>query len=528
MFTRRQDYVDAAFWVVIPILILGAIHIGGLSGDGVAQGTQYRLHTWRLDPNHLLYEPSSAAWAALWERFAPSVATSDALKRLSIIAGALSLGLFRALVVPRITSDRARANLATLWVCAGAAFVALWLSDEPQMLQMPFLVLLAATLLFASAQPTPLRPLLVGVVGGLATLFYISDVLIVVAGVAALAWTAQRRAGGTMAAKTIAMAAVGGAVVTVPVFGGTWYFTRSPLSFLKWMTSYGGGNVATHGAAGYGVHGSIRDLASATIRAIYGAMSAFVDLSTAVDAVRRHAPVNVILPLALAAFVGGLITLIAVRCWSRSPELRPMILLATAWTAAVVVFGIAWNNADDQFYFQLAVPVGMIAATATLVRTSNVALLALCAYNLATVALPYIRYPRERYQTEIVHAMATADLTIYPGSDEVERLIVSYDGGHREGAIPVTRVASQQKPADGVRLLQDTVRSTLAHCGRVLLLGVVDGPDDVNPWKYLGSIGYARPAIERAVTSLSDTSGPSRVGPVFARWEHAPSSCSTH
>jgi hypothetical protein len=130
-----DDILDGLLWFAIPATLLWFMHVGGISGDGVAQSALYTRGAWHINPNHLLYEPIGAAWLHI-SRAVVEPYASEQLRRLSAIAGAISLALFRLFVASQVTGERARANVATAWLVAPAAVLGLWLSSETQIVQL--------------------------------------------------------------------------------------------------------------------------------------------------------------------------------------------------------------------------------------------------------------------------------------------------------------------------------------------------------------------------------------------------------
>ena len=107
-------------------------------------------------------------------------------------------------------------------------------------------------------------------------------------------------------------------------------------------------------------------MAEAATRAGYGAASALVDLQPLAAAVRdRVAP-------SAGAVLGGVACLAALAAMAsalgsclraRAPApWRRVGWLALCWLAPILAFGFLWSNSDDQFFFQLAPILGLLAA----------------------------------------------------------------------------------------------------------------------------------------------------------------------
>ena len=520
----RATITDAILWLVVPLGALWWLHVGGLSGDGVAQSSLYTRGTWAINPNHLLYEPIGSAWLSISHGLGDGVAI-DQLKRLSFLGGALTAVLFRLLVAPRIATTRSEANIATAWIMAPAAVLGLLLSDETQIIQLPSLVLMVAAIIHYAMHPTVRRAVLVGAAGAVATLFYISNALTCAAVVLVLGIVSAARGNKTDGLKAVLAAAGGGAAVLLPVTFGAWYwFTPRTISFGYWLTSYGGGRAIQTGAAGYGTQLSAKDIGTAAVRAVYGAANALVDVSGAVSSVRdtgRLGAGSLMSVIVLLVCAGLVVAMVVYAVRNTDPTTKLWLLpLVVGWTAGVVVFAIYWNNSDDQFFFQLAIPLAVTAAVALRAHRRPVllALALLVGWNGYRTAWRYITYPRDHYVAALTRESNETSLLIFPGDDEVGALLsfVPTPPGHRRLAI--TTIADRLPARKGVAALRDSVMQVLQHRGTVSVVSIIDAPADQNPWKYLRSLGYEHSTVNRTLSRSGTLCQRHTVGAWPARW----------
>jgi hypothetical protein len=117
----RRDLADALAWLLVSAILLCLIPIGWVSADGIGQGLSFAAGFHRWNPNHLLVEPLGAGWLDLFDPGSRGE-IADSLKRLSILAGALAVGLFRFGVAGRLAESRLAANWGTAWMAFGSAF----------------------------------------------------------------------------------------------------------------------------------------------------------------------------------------------------------------------------------------------------------------------------------------------------------------------------------------------------------------------------------------------------------------------
>jgi len=448
-----RDRIDALLWFAIPCLVFSLIPIGFASGDGVGHSLAFASGRWHLNPNHLLFEPLGAWWQTTLMALGYPREPFDALKLLSILSGSLAVGLFRLLVAPRVSASRFAANYGTAWVALSSAFLRLWISDETHMIQMPWIVLM----IWAALRR---RGLLLGVMTGIATLTFVSNVLF----------------GLALVRRRFIPFAVGLAITTIPPLLLAWPRTTS---FFSWLTRYGGGAVSPRAEQAYGFHG----LLESTLRAGYGAACAMVDLTS------RGTNPFVWGPMLAAAIV----LLYALRHADRE-----ILGIVIPMSIAIAAFGIFWNDSDDQFWFQLAPIAGMLAAR---LRSRAIVALGACVqlWNAGDVTLHRVFYPRAERIAMVEQAANGACLVVTPGFDEAE-LLLQISHHVTAEKLSITDLATELSPDTGLALLRLHVEHCLASGGRVVLIDLYDTPRDRNPWKFLRLLGYERDAVERELS----------------------------
>lgn len=522
----RLDQYDALSWLLISGLLLSAIHIGFASGDGVAQATTYARGTWVWNPNHLWLEPVGAWWQRTLTALGLTRADPDKLKLLSIWSGAIAAGLFRWLVAGRIAPSRFAANHGTAWFALGAAFNGLWISDEAHMLQMPFLVLGAAAALRHFSEPKPLHALAVGAAVGLASLVFVSNSLLAFTLAGGLALSVGFGRDRRRALETVLWVGLGAAVVAGGVFLVTWHaVAASTTPFLHWLRSYSGGTQGARVAAAYGARLSLGGLALSAARAVYGGAGALVDVSPVVQLFRdglRPSGWDALNALALAAAVGML--MIAVRqAWRdrARPSSAAVLAVAAAWGIAVFGFALFWNNSDDQFYFQLAVPLGMLVACTPLAFPRATVFLSMSltalTWNVGATTVRRVFYPRAERAAILAQAVRGAGLIVSPGHDEVDVLFYFVPDSLTPRRMSITELAAREGPADGVHDLTRAVCDAVTSGQRVDLLSMFDVPPLAQPWKYLRTIGYERGAMLTALERFDVEPASRHAGPFTIR-----------
>ncbi|MEA2601769.1 MAG: hypothetical protein QOF89_2761 [Acidobacteriota bacterium] len=518
---ERADRIDALLWLVVPVLLLFTIPIGFVSNDGLGHSLSFASGGWRLNPNHLLFEPLGAWWQNAWAGSGREPV--DALKLLSALSGALAAALFRWGVAPRVAETRWAANHATAWLALSSAFLRLWVSDETHMIQMPFVVAVAWLALIYLERPTFGRILALGVAVGLAALTYISNLLLGVAlGVVLSVWHLRRREPRLAMRNAVALG-LGTALAAGPVFLLAW--PGAP-GFLAWLIRYGGGHQSPRVELAYGLVRSWRGLEESVLRALYGTASALVDLTPLAAAVRdRQAPSPEAVFGALA-FLAAAATLlyglsIALAEPSR-PSNRGALLLTISWLAAILGFGIFWNNSDDQFYFQMAPVFGVLAARMT-GRRSRAALvfltlsLAGLLWNLIDVGSHRVLYPRQERMALLEREVRGACLVVYPGFDEPELLLRMSRTAASVEQLAITQLSIQYPADEGMRTLRSRIEGCRQTGGRVVLLDLFDLPPQRNPWKFLQRLGYDHAGIALALEGLPMDRSSRRVGPFTVR-----------
>jgi hypothetical protein len=495
----RGDLPDALAWLLVSAILLCLIPIGWVSADGIGQGLSFAAGFHRWNPNHLLVEPLGVGWLDLFDPGSRGE-VADSLKRLSILAGALAVGLFRFGVAGRLASSRLAANHGTAWMAFGSAFSRLWISDEIHMVQMPAVVLVAVLALRYLDRPSLARAVAVGASVALAAVFFLENLLLGLALAAGVLLVHRRRkdAFGILAA-TLLTAAL--------VFGTVWAISGSSSGPLDWLTRYGGGGQPSRVESAYGVEPGWAGLAESTLRAGYGAACALVDLGPAVAAFRDELPVGPAVILSLLAFAVSF-TLLA---GFRGKDVR---LLVIVWAAAVLAFGIFWNNSDDQFFVQLSVAFGALASRMP-IRPALLALsLFTLLWNAADLTNRRILYPRQERLALLETGLEDAGLIVYPGFDEIEVLFQLEPPKAR--SISFTGLSVQYPEPEGMRVLTADIDKTLADGRPVALLDLFDTPRLRSPWKFLRRLGYEHDDV---LETLGRYPGETRrLGPFTLRW----------
>jgi hypothetical protein len=493
----RRDLVDALAWLVLSVVLLWLIPIGYVSADGIGQSLSFAAGFQHWNPNHLLVEPLGVAWLGLLDPGFSRAEGVDHLKRLCILAGALAVGLFRLGVAGRLAPSRLAANHGTAWMAASSAFSRLWISDEIHMVQMPAVVLVAILVLRYLDRPTLSRAAAVGASVTLAAAFFLENLLLGPALAAGLLIRHRKHAAAILG---VTLAA------TAMVFGGIWAVSGANQGPLDWLTRYGGGSQPSRVESAYGVEPGFSGLAESTLRSGYGAACALVDLAPAVATFRDGLPIGPSTILSLLAFAASLVLLTGLK----GSDTR---LLVGAWAAAVLAFGIFWNNSDDQFYFQLSVAFGALATRMPVRPALLVFSLFALLWNVADLTHRRILYPRQE-RLALMRTLDDAGLIVYPGFDEIE--ILFQVEPPRARWVSFTGLAVQYPSSEGMRVLTGDIDKTLASGRPVALLDLFDTPPQRSPWKFLRRLGYEHDEVLRILDRYPAETR--RLGPFTLHW----------
>lgn len=504
--------IDTLLWFFLPVLLLFLVPVGFVSNDGLGHSRSFANGSWNVNPNHLLFETLGAWWQNLWVRGGSQRETVDILKLLSAVSGALAVALFRWGVAGRVAETRWAANHATAWMAFSSAFLRLWVSDEVHMIQMPFVALIAWAALHYLEKPSLGRALAIGAAVGLATLAFISNLALgATLAVAVAVWHLRRRETRLALGSAISLG-LGAAMTAGPVFFGAWLSHSGSFGFLAWLTQYSGGRQSPRIAEAYGLVPSWAGLAESALRAVYGAASALVDLIPFAASIRDHQPPTLTAVLGLIAF---LISSLALLSGLRETD-RNALLLTSAWGAAILGFGLFWNNSDDQFYFQLAPIFGLLAARIT--RKGFLALsLAGLLWNVIDVTAHRILYPRWERMALLEREVRGACLVVYPGFDEPELLLTMSPSARSLDRIAMTQIAGSYPYEEGMRKLAGRIERCVSNGGRVVLIDIFETPPARNPWKFLRRLGYDHGEVERELERLAIERTARRVGPFTVR-----------
>lgn len=495
---RLSHLLDAFSWLFLSALVLSLLPIGHVSADGIGQSLSLSAGFVRWNPNHLLVEPIGAWWQGLLAPSSSRAEAVDHLRLLSVFAGSLAVGLFRLGVASRLASSRLAANHATLWLAASSAFARLWVLDEIYMLQMPAVVAVALFTLRYLERPSLLRAATAGASVTLAAAFFISNLLLGPA--LAVALRRKRRDAAALLTGNLATAGA--------LFAGIWALSRTPHGFVEWLIRYGGGTQLPRVEAAYGLQPTLAGFVESASRALYGSACALVDLAPAVAAFRDGLPVGPEIVCGLLAFAAAVLALLLSRPDSRAA------LLFTAWTMAVLGFGVFWNNSDDQFYVPLSVGFAALAARMP-PRRAVVALgLAALLWNVVDIAQRRVFYPRQERLALIEKELGGAGLVVYPGFDEMEVLLQLEAG---PPTVSMTGTATRLPFEAGMDSLAKEIGETLAKGRPVALVDILDAPPNRSPWKFLRRMGYEHARVVEILRRFP-VDPARRMGPFSVRW----------
>jgi hypothetical protein len=508
--TSRTTFADALLWGITSLLILGWTPPGAISGDAMAHSENYATGRWLINPNHVLFEPVGAGWQLLLTELGVPRIAPDLLVLLSVLCGAFSVSLFR-LGFGREVSRRSSANIGTAWFAASSAFLRMWISGEHFMLEMPFLVMGAFSALSAARSLSLPQAFAAGAWIGTASLFMISHLLLAAATGTALAlhavWSGASR-------RSLSLLLTCGIGAAIPSFGGLlavwWIVASGDTSFREWLTTYRGGAEEVRESLAYGLGASGASLRVAVSRSLYGTASSLVDLAPPLHAWRDYRRIGATSILAVIACGSGVLLLgygLLQRVLARDSA---TVLLGFGWLTATLLFGVLWDNSDDQFYFHLSVWYGAFAGFAwdstakRSLRPLVGATLVLCPlYNTADVWGRFISFPRSRHVSALHEITEGASLVVFPGLGDLDVLLGLTPNLTRERMVSIFSLADRMPQEEGLRELEQRIVATLAQRGCVIVLDILDTPPEVHPWKTLSRLGYEKSRVIELLSRYS-------------------------
>lgn len=517
---------DSLLWLGASVLLLSLTKIGFLSGDALAHSAAFSSGKWFWNPNHLLIEPISAWWHGATLSVGIDRPGIDRLKLLSALSGGTAAALFRLGPARFLSSTRAGANHATAWLVGVSAFLRLLVSGETHMLQMPALVVVAWMTGALLLHPHRRTAWLAGISIGVSALFYISNLLLALTLPLVALWNLGRKR------KRIEMRHVWPIPVAAGLVTGggllvAWALLRPPVAALEWVLSYAGGGVPESVSGSYGASLSLKGLMESAARTAYGAVSAVVDLSPLVDLWRGQAEPSLShLAIAVAALsAAGFLVSLLPRLFRREDPAPVALQLAAGFVLSVVLFGLYWNNSDDQFFFQISVATGILVAAAPPWRSRapvvalTLSLIVLC-WNVLDTVTRFVLYPREERVELLRSALDGADLVVLPGQDEADRLLYFVDPAAIGEKLALTSLMSRYQAEEGLDSLTTKVDQALSVGGQVDVVGLYDSHLAPQPWRALTNAGYSasriRALLEKYVVEVRDV-GPFTIGTVSAR-----------
>ena len=278
------------------------------------------------------------------------------------------------------------------------------------------------------------------------------------------------------------------------------------------MTSYAGGDRPFRVELAYGMLPSFSGVAQATIRALYGAACALVDLAPAVATFRDRQPVGWQTLWSLAAFARQASS--SSLAWPFAGALlrardRNTLLLTAVWLLAVLTFGILWDNSDDQFYFQLAVVFGALAGRVPVRKRVSVILLLsgfALFWNVVDLASRRILYPRHERLALLRTGLRDACLVVYPGHEDLAVLLTLSQSEPPVPRLSITTLAVNH-PTKKATDLSAAIEACLAQDG---------------PWRSSTSTIRRRTRTPGSSCAGSATSAPASLRPWNAsRWRRS-------
>lgn len=381
-------------------LLPGAPHL-----DGIRWADAIAAHRIDVNPNYLLMQPL-VMWAfSVWESLGGSSDPVHFAKLFDALCGAVSLAVMAA------TLRALGVGMAVRWCCLlltafSANFLLLATSDHIKLVTAPFLFAGLHFAVLQAREPTPLRAAATGVSLSLAVCTLVNAV-VWGALLAPVIWLVS----GPDAARRLRHAALYCVAAGLPALAVVLAFHAADASgvpLLEWLTRYS----ADPEARGDGFQGvSLLTLG----RFAFAILKNFVhapDLSAAAKAAlsgvapppaSAWAALNAVAATVAVAGLGALVGALCVGFvrGRLDPVDRRVLLVLGSMAAAFLLFGFAWNDSDEEFWFQITPPLALAAGLAvdrgTAPRWGMPALAAvagtLALNQLVSFAVPRAVYP---------------------------------------------------------------------------------------------------------------------------------------
>jgi hypothetical protein len=284
--------------------------------------------------------------------------------------------------------------------------------------------------------------------------------------------------------------------------------------------------VSERAAGGYGLEWSLIGLLKSSARAVYGVGNVVVDGSPLVAGIRRgnlqswETWVRAVALLCALALLTGSVWQAAAR-WPMK-QARHTVLFASGWLSPVILFGILWNNSDDQFYFQLSVLLGVLCCgvewsrRSTAMQLAGVLMAVVLSFNAFDIVENRVLYPRNERVDLLKAQVHGAGLIVFPGYDEVDHLFY-FAGLGPDRRLAITSLRNEYPVSEGMEVLRDRVADVLQAGHRVDVIGIYDVPEYQQPWKSLANDGYSLNTVRQALSLFPVEPATRRVGPFTIR-----------
>jgi hypothetical protein len=526
-------FIDSVLWLCIPILLFGIPIIGAVSGDAIAHSENFKNSKWVVNPNHLFFETFGALWhnsisIEALKLFNIERSGPDRLLLLSLFSGALALGIFRYMIPLIIPLSRFYSNISTLIVGSSSAFLKMLLSGEHFMIIYPFLTLFLITTYKYLATEKFASTFASAISGALATLCMISHALLIaLTGIAffiygALCQKIKKGITFLTCLGTISLAII--VVVLVCTYLMTKEYTTTNaaegISFLQWLSSYRGGSQSRESLA-YGIQSfSLSSLVISGIRALYGSISAIVDVQILFQVIRDKLTMTAPLYLQVIAVLALLFYIFILCLWVKKTvsekSTQNSVLIVFIWIVSTLIFGTLWNNSDDQFYFHLALALGLLSASFFSTRNfqkknsyyHTTALICICCFvmiNLFDACRRLVFFPRERQVMALDKALHEAHLIVMPGANNSENMSWFIRPSIQDKKITLFQLSNQYTPVEGLKILKQKISETLQQKKKVFILDIYDTPPQALPWKHLELVGYTKKLVLDSLAEFKTT-----------------------
>ena len=482
------------------------------SGDAYRNEGRILAGDTPIDPNHVLFDPLLLSADNAARSLGLELSTIHIFAALSVLCAITSALLFYRMLLSHPDLGKSDIQLAVAGLLASNAFLSLTVSDEPFLIQLPFIILASGALhhwRLQNSESSVWSLVFAGVWMAVATLFSIHNVILAVTLALFVLYFSPRPGKGTAVAAYL----TGGLAIGLPAFVTAYILAAPDAGFVAWLVTY------TEGASGItaGVSNVIglESLLLSIARIGNAIVDAFAyDGGLAAIAKRELFGMGRdFLPDYQNAFWGGLNVsafilmagLTMTHGGQSSSRSSAMVLLFLA-ISSYSLFGLFWSGKAAQFWVPVVPFFWLLLATTAAAESPRdwlsrqrylsfiaAGVIVLLTGNTWLGVAPAARFDVVQARHDYRILLEPADVLFVPGWDHDWTLEV-----HRDLGIPVYHLYEMailnptHPPLEDLELI---VRQALAEGRTVYITRLYDIDHLQRPWNQLEQIEWPRSRI---------------------------------